>query len=49
MDAVGLDSYNQMLTGGVAMTLTAKRSDFHHVPCVVVINDGEDERSDSEN
>ena len=33
---VGLDLYNQTVTGGVAMTLTAKANDPHHVPCVLV-------------
>lgn len=36
MDAIGLDVYNQYLTGDVSMTLTAIRSDPHHVPCVVL-------------
>ena len=34
--AIGLDLYNQTMTGGVAMTLTAKANDPHHVPCVLV-------------
>lgn len=33
--AVGVDMYNQTLTGDVSMTLTAKNSDCHHVPCVI--------------
>lgn len=36
---IGLDLYNQTLTGGVSMTLTAKSQDPHHVPCVLVLND----------
>lgn len=32
--AVGVDAYNQTLTGGVSMTNTAKNADPHHVPCV---------------
>lgn len=28
------DVYNQQVTGGVSMTLTAKRSDTHHIPVV---------------
>jgi hypothetical protein len=32
----GLDLYNQTLTGGVSMTVTAKNSDCHHVPCVLI-------------
>jgi len=35
-DAIGLDLYNQATTGGVSMTVTSKRSDPHHVPCVLV-------------
>lgn len=33
---IGVDLFNQILTGGAAMTLTARRSDPHHVPCVLV-------------
>ena len=36
--AVGLDLYNGMITGGVSMSLTSKRVDPHHVPCVLVAN-----------
>jgi len=31
----GADMYNGNLTGGVSMTLTAIKTDPHHVPCVV--------------
>ena len=34
----GFDAYNQQETGETSMTLTAKRSDFHHVPCVYGIS-----------
>ena len=33
--AEGLDAYNQEATGETSMTLTAKRSDPNHVPCVM--------------
>ena len=32
---VGIDLYNQTLTGGVSMTVTSKRADPHHLPCVI--------------
>ena len=38
--AVGLDLYNGMITGGVSMSLTSKRVDPHHVPCVLVTDSG---------
>ena len=42
MMAIGLDLYNQMLTGDVAMTLQAARVDPEHIPCVIVRKDGSD-------
>lgn len=33
--AIGVDGYNQTLTGNVSMTVTCSASDFHHVPCVI--------------
>ena len=33
---VGIDLYNQCLTGGVAKTLNAVRDDADHVPCVLI-------------
>lgn len=37
LDAIGFDAYNQTLIGGgVSMTLTAKTTDAHHVPCVLI-------------
>ena len=38
MEAIGADLYNQNVTGGVSMTLTAIKTDPHHVPCVIVID-----------
>ena len=37
--AIGVDLYNQTLTGGVSKTLNSVRSDSDHVPCVLVLND----------
>lgn len=34
---VGYDGFNKALTGETSMTVTAKRSDPHHVPCVISI------------
>lgn len=34
--AIGVDFYNQTLTGGQTMTLSAARSDPHHVPCTLI-------------
>ena len=33
---MGLDFYNQAVTGGVAMALTGQRVCPHHVPCVLI-------------
>lgn len=33
---IGVDGYNQSVTGEVAMTVTSKRADPHHVPCAIV-------------
>lgn len=33
--AIGVDLYNQCLTGKVAKTLNAIKSDADHVPCVI--------------
>jgi len=35
---VGIDFYNQAVTGGVSMTLASARSDPHHVPCVLIFD-----------
>ncbi len=44
--AVGADMYNQNLTGGVSMTLTAIKTDPHHVPCVVISSQPFEEDTD---
>lgn len=36
MKAIGVDLYNQCVTGGVAKTLNSVKSDADHVPCVLV-------------
>lgn len=36
MNAIGVDMYNQCITGGVSMSLRAVRSDNEHIPCVIV-------------
>lgn len=35
---IGVDGYNQSVTGNIAKTLTSINSDYHHVPCVLEIN-----------
>lgn len=35
-DAIGLDLYNQAMTGGVAKTLNAIKADADHIPVVLV-------------
>ena len=32
----GADLYNQILTGGVSMTLASARMDPHHLPCAIL-------------
>ena len=39
MEVIGFDAYNQNLTGDVSMTLTAIKTNPHHVPCVVIIDE----------
>ena len=34
-EAIGVDAYNQTVTGDVSMSMTAIRSDSNHVPCVL--------------
>lgn len=34
--AIGLDLYNQVVTGQKTMTLCASRNDHEHIPCVLV-------------
>ena len=38
-EVIGVDLYNQCLTGGVAKTLNSIRSDADHIPVVLVLND----------
>lgn len=38
-NAIGVDLYNQSLTGGVSKTLNSIATDSDHVPCVLVLND----------
>lgn len=33
---IGVDCYNQQITGSVAKTMTSKATDSDHIPCVVV-------------
>lgn len=35
-EVCGVDCYNQNITGGVSMTLSARATDPHHIPCVIV-------------
>lgn len=41
--AEGLDAYNQGATGETSMTITAKRSDPNHVPCVMAFTQNQRE------
>ena len=34
---LGVDLYNQCMTGGVSKTLNAIKSDSDHIPCVLVL------------
>lgn len=36
---IGVDLYNQTLTGGVSKTLNNRATDSDHVPCVLILND----------
>lgn len=40
MRAVGLDLYNQTITGQVAMTIRSKVGDYDHTPCIICSADG---------
>ena len=33
---IGIDAYNQSISGDIAMTVTCSASDCHHVPLVIV-------------
>lgn len=35
-ETIGLDLYNQTITGGVSKTLTGMRVDVSNIPCVIV-------------
>lgn len=35
--AIGVDLYNHVVTGRVAMTLCCQRADPHHIPSVILI------------
>ena len=37
-EVIGVDLYNQSITGGVAKTLSNKATDSDHIPCVLIIN-----------
>ena len=37
MQAIGVDLYNQCITGDIAKTMNAIKSDADHVPCVITI------------
>ena len=37
-EAIGVDLYNQCVTGKVAKTLNSIKSDADHVPCVLIAN-----------
>ena len=36
---IGIDLYNQCMTGEVSKTINSIRSDADHVPCVMILND----------
>lgn len=36
LEPLGADFYNQIVTGGVTMTLAAARNDHHHLPCALI-------------
>lgn len=36
---IGIDGYNQSVTGDVAMTVTCAASDCHHVSLVIITRD----------
>lgn len=35
-EIIAVDLYNQVLTGGVCMTIRAKTGDNEHTPCVMI-------------
>lgn len=36
---IAVDLYNQVITGGVCMTLRQKAADSDHIPCVLIEKD----------
>lgn len=38
-NVIGIDLYNQTMTGGVSKTLNNRATDADHVPCVLILND----------
>lgn len=44
--AIGVDLYNQNITGGVAKTLNAVKSDADHVPCVICMTEKDEADGD---
>ena len=38
--AIGIDGYNQSVTGDVCMSVSASASDAHHVPCLITNSNG---------
>ncbi len=42
---IGVDLYNQSLTGGASKTLNAIRSDADHTPCVLIQERNEEDNS----
>ena len=48
MIAIAVDLYNQVITEGgvVTMTLSNARSDPHHIPCVVIIDDEDSDNAE---
>lgn len=45
MEIVGLDLYNQTITGGVAKTLNSIRGDADHVPVVLIRYEREERKT----
>lgn len=45
-EAVGLNLYNQAITGWVSKTLNAIKSDSDHTPCVLIIKQREHSNED---
>ena len=41
MEVIGLDFYNQCCTGDISMTLRRDKADSDHIPCVLVVRNGD--------